>query len=95
MYARKKEKRFQLVEQLRFTTNDTQVVSTLEDLTEDQQTELILFFKTCVVHNDMQELKAKMKETVNFRRSLILKKETRFPELFPFYFVDSELVSYL
>lgn len=90
-YIKNKE-RSQRIEQNPGSHKKARVEEIFEDLTEEQQTELILFFKTCVVHTDKERLKLKMNETVKFRRSLITKSETRFPELFPFYFVESDLV---
>lgn len=91
VYSKAKERRVQLNEQ--HVPSDPQLPIEMNQLDETQMEELILFFKTCVVRNSMTELKSKLKETVSARRKLISAKETRFPELFPFYFVDCNLVS--
>lgn len=55
--------------------------------TEEEREQYLTFFKTCVLPRDINKLKETLKNTIDFRREIILEKETNFPELFPFYFV--------
>lgn len=61
-------------------------------LSEDEIKSTLLFFRTCVVQHQKDTLKEKMKQTVDVRVQLIKKKGVKFFELFPFYFIDPELV---
>lgn len=65
-------------------------------LTDDEENELILYFKNCVIsRQNKEELKAKLKDTVQFRNQLMLRKNINFPETFSFYFASPEMVNYL
>lgn len=65
------------------------------DYTTDEESKRVLsFYKTCVLPADLNDLKEKLKDTIQLRRELIKKKETNFPELFPFYFASSDLILY-
>lgn len=63
------------------------------DLTYNEELEHLLFFRTCVVNRDKEVLKIRMKQTVAMREKTLKKNETKFPEMFPFYFVEPDLVS--
>lgn len=62
---------------------------------EINEMECLLFFRTCIVDRDIEILKIKLIQTVDFRQGLIRKKETIFHKAFPFYFVRPELVMIL
>lgn len=53
----------------------------------------LLFFKTCIVDRDLNELKQRLEQSIEMRQKLINKKDTEFHKLFPFYFIDPLLVS--
>lgn len=53
----------------------------------------LLFFKTCIVERDVDELKKRLEQSIDMRQNLINKKETEFHKVFPFYFVEPSLVS--
>lgn len=63
------------------------------DLTYNEELEHLLFFRTCEVNRDKEVLKIRMKQTVALREKTLKKNETKFPEMFPFYFVEPDLVS--
>lgn len=63
------------------------------ELTYNQELEHLLYFRTCVVSRDKDVLQIRLKQTISFREKLLKKNETKFPELFPFYFVSPDLVS--
>lgn len=53
----------------------------------------LLFFKTCIVERDLDELKKRLELSIDMRQNLINKKGTEFHKVFPFYFVEPSLVS--
>lgn len=63
------------------------------ELTYNEELEHLLFFRTCVVKRDKEILKIRMKQTVALRDKMLKKEETKFPEMFPFYFIEPDLVS--
>lgn len=71
---------------------DLPIVSDSEEINE---LECLLFFRTCVVDRDIDILKIKLVQTLEFRQRLIRKKETIFHKAFPFYFIRPELVMIL
>lgn len=64
----------------------------LQPLTEEEVKAAMLFFRTCIVQNEKETLKFKLKQTIAAREELIKKKGVKFFEVFPFYFIDPELV---
>lgn len=64
----------------------------LEPMTEAEEKEALLFFRTCILGRDMDELKNKMQRTIKVREALIRKKGTIFHQVFPFYFVEPTLI---
>lgn len=54
--------------------------------------DLLSFLKTCVVKNDLSELKKKLTESVSIRRKFLQKPMAEIQEMFPFYFADPRLV---
>lgn len=59
---------------------------------ELNEQDLLTFFKTCVVKNELNELKDKLTESVAFRRKLLRKEMADIKTMFPFYFADPRLV---
>lgn len=68
------------------------VLNEEEQLTEEQENNLLKFFKRCVLPKDLKEVEAKMKTTKTQRRSIILEKIDKYKECWQFYFVSPELV---
>lgn len=54
---------------------------------------LMQYFKNCVVHQNRNELKEKMKTSLEFRRNLLKNPKVAIYKMFPFYFVDPTLVT--
>lgn len=54
---------------------------------------MLLFFKTCSVEKDIDILKIKLDRSVSLHEKVIRKRETKFAEIFPFYFVAPQLVT--
>lgn len=50
------------------------------------------YFKNCVVRDSRAELIEKMHQTVEFRRNILSQTPDEIQKIFPFYFVDAELV---
>lgn len=65
----------------------------MEEMTLDEELSYLLYFKTCMVDREMEILKIKMQKTIALREKTIKKRETKFIESFPIYFVAPELVS--
>lgn len=63
-----------------------------DEISYDEELEYLLFFRTCVIRRDKEILKIKMRRTIKLREKLIKRKSTDFPHMFPFYFIDPELV---
>lgn len=53
------------------------------------------YFKNCVVQLNRDELVQKLQETVDVRRNILKDNSGSIQKIFPFYFVDPNLVSYL
>lgn len=64
----------------------------VENMTLEEELDNLLFFKTCVVSRNRDVLELKMRNTVKLREKTIKKHETKFFEMFPFYFVEPKLV---
>lgn len=61
-------------------------------MTLEEEYSCLLFFKTCLIDRDKDILKIKMQQTIQLREKTIRKRETKFIESFPFYFVSPDLV---
>lgn len=70
------------VEQLSLEANDT----------EDNETDHLYFFRTCVVESNLSALKERMSKTIALREKVIKQKNTIFFKCFPFYFCQPDLV---
>lgn len=75
-------------------SGDNDDVSGSEVLTEEEVKAAMLFFRTCVVNRDREQLKIRLKQTIRAREVLIKTKGTKFHQLFPFYFIDPMLVCF-
>lgn len=71
--------------------NDLSVTN--EKFSEDEKQELQIFFKTCLVHKNRAQLIEKLKETVEFRCSLLKSNKENLRGTFPFYFTCPSLVN--
>lgn len=66
-------------------------------LSEDEENNLILLFKNCVISQPSQktELKAAMKKTVALRDRLIVETKTNILEYFGFFYAAPDLVNWI
>lgn len=64
----------------------------MEKVTLEDEYSFLLFFKTCLLDRDKEILKIKMQQSIALRETTIRKRETKFIEVFPFYFVSPDLV---
>lgn len=62
------------------------------DLTDEEELEYKLFFRTCLIPRDKEILEIKLKKSVAMRERMLKKSKMEFFKMFPFYFVDSNLV---
>lgn len=60
--------------------------------TEEYESDLITFFKNCVVRNEADKLQEKLRTTVETRRQLLLHPPKPIHDIFGFYFVDPQYV---
>lgn len=67
--------------------NDAQSVDAIDEVA------FSLFFKTCIVERDLDELKKRLEQSIDMRQNLINNIDTEFHKVFPFYFVEPSLVS--
>lgn len=65
----------------------------INEMSVEDELTCLLFFKTCIIDRDKEILKIKMKQTIKLREKTIRKRDTKFVEVFPFYFVAPDLVS--
>lgn len=63
-----------------------------EHLTEDEESDLVLFFRTCVISNNMDVMKEKLMQSIGFRSRLLMDKTTNIHEAFGFFYISSDLV---
>lgn len=71
------------------------VVDQFASMTIQEELANLLFFKTCLIDKDKEILKIKLKQTITLRQKVLKKRETKFIESFPFYFLSPDLVSRL
>lgn len=69
------------------------IVEQMADMTIDEELQMLLYFKTCSIEKDIDILKIKLNQSVSLREKVIRKRETKFAESFPFYFVAPDLVN--
>lgn len=58
----------------------------------DEEKNLMQYFKNCVVAQEIEMLREKMKTSIDFRRSDLISPPGPIYKIFPFYFVDVQLV---
>lgn len=63
-------------------------------LTNCEELEYQLFFRTCLLPRDKEILKIKMKQSILMREQMIKNTKMEFHLVFPFYFLDSDLVRF-
>lgn len=68
------------------------VIEQLEEMTLEEELQTLIYFKTCSVGKDVDILKIRLSRTVDLREKVLRKRETKFAESFPFYFIDPQLV---
>lgn len=73
-------------------TNENDMENSMAALTLEEELDSLLFFKTCVVARNRDVLELRMKNTIPLREKTIKKHETKFFDMFPFYFVEPRLV---
>lgn len=71
--------------------NDEDIAT--EDSPTNDVSELLNYLKTYVVKNGITDLKRKLAESVEMRRSLLHKDISEIKIIFPFYFADPCIVS--
>lgn len=77
-------------------TNENGDVIENEQLDDEvDELEFLLYFKTCLVDRDIEILKIRLSQSIEMREKLIKKKDTVFHKMFPFYFIQPTLVSFL
>lgn len=69
------------------------ITAGIETLTLQEELQYLLYFKTCMIERDKDVLKIKMQQTIKLREATIRKREVKFFESFPFYFVSPDLVN--
>lgn len=64
-----------------------------DDWTPEEKQDLLEFFRHCVVSTDRQKIEQKLRETVEYRRKMIVSSIEEFMEMWEFYFAAPDLVS--
>lgn len=64
-----------------------------DDWTPEEKRDLSDFFQHCVVRTQRQQIEEKLRETVAYRRKMILSSMDEFMEMWEFYFAAPDLVS--
>lgn len=64
-----------------------------DDWTPEEVQDLSEFFQHCVVRTQRQQIEEKLRETVTFRRKMILSSMDEFMKMWEFYFAAPDLVS--
>lgn len=62
------------------------------NLSDQEELEYKLFFRTCLVPRDKEILEIKLKKSIAMRERMLKKSKMEFYKMFPFYFVDPSLV---
>lgn len=66
---------------------------TEEEESEGAEEELKIYFESIVVGDDLDAVKTKMLDTIDFRVKTIKNRSTKFGQIFPMYFTHPELVN--
>lgn len=64
-----------------------------EDWTPEEKQDLLKFFRHCVVSTHRQQIEQKLRETVEYRRKIIVYSIEEYMEMWEFYFAATDLVS--
>lgn len=62
------------------------------EYSESETEEILTFFKTCLVLEEKSALIEKLSQTMNLRCNILNANSRDVREIFPFYFVDPDLV---
>lgn len=62
---------------------------------DQDEEQLIQYFKNCVISNERENLILKMKDTVSLRQNIIRQTSKQILECFNFYYADPTFVSYI
>lgn len=76
-------------------SDDNEVIAVekqFQKLSLEEEMAYLAYFKTCLVERDKEILKIKMQQSICLRKKVIRKREIKFVESFPFYFVSPDLV---
>lgn len=57
--------------------------------------DIVNFLNLCQLPKDAEQLKAKLKDTVELRRALLSQNDQSYPKMFDFYLIDPEMVRYI
>lgn len=68
------------------------VIDQIATMSVEEESDILLYFKTCSIEREKDNLKVKLSRTVSLREKIIRQRETKFAETFPFYFVAPDLV---
>lgn len=61
----------------------------------EEEEDLLLSFRCCVVPEKDSELKEKLKMSISFRQKVVKQQSIDFPQMFPFFFAKPDLVNLL
>lgn len=64
------------------------------DLSREEELDYQLYFRTCMLPRDKEILKIKLRKSISMREQMMKRTKMEFHEIFPFYFLDSDLVSF-
>lgn len=64
------------------------------ELTEEQKEDYRQFFKNCVVAKEKELIKQKLRESVDYRKSMMADYSDDFNSIFDFYFVSPDLIKF-
>lgn len=70
----------------------TATITLPHNLSDDEVQEIYTYFKTCVVSNELGQIKQKLIETAEHRKQLTEHVENKFDEIYDFFFAAPELV---
>lgn len=62
------------------------------NIDQDEVEKLIEFLSGCKLPGDEEELKKKLENTIDIRKTLISQQDDTFPKMFEFYLVDPKMV---
>lgn len=92
-YANKKSKSSDQQKTAMECVDVSAVTTEIDKLSLEDELAYLSFFKTCFVERDKEILKIKLQQSISLREKVIRKREIKFVESFPFYFVAPDLVT--